>query len=73
MILAYIGRLLRILIVNKLWSSPEPGIPYLRVVMELSGGFGSKLKRFAVLEIISECFMLKITDENDWFGYENDL
>jgi hypothetical protein len=26
-----------------------------------------------VLEIISECFMLKITDENDWFGYENDL
>jgi hypothetical protein len=33
--------------------------------MELSGGFGSKLKRFAVLEIISECFMLKITDEND--------
>lgn len=33
--------------------------------MELSGGFGSKLKRFAVFEIISECFMLKITDEND--------
>jgi hypothetical protein len=26
-----------------------------------------------VFEIISECFMLKITDENDWFGYENDL